>query len=55
MYCGVDIIYFYKPAANASDDSFKDNEEFIENACDTLSKLRPQLYDKKPEMEINGP
>ena len=26
------------------------NEELIENACETLSKLRPQVYDKKPDM-----
>ena len=28
---------------------FKENEELIENACETLSELRPQLYDKKPD------
>ena len=27
----------------------------IENACETSSKLRPQLYDKKPDMENNDP
>ena len=27
----------------------------IENVCDTLSKLRPQSYDKKPDMENNDP
>ena len=50
MYCGLNIIYFYKPTTNASDDRLKENEELIENACETLSKLRPQLYDKKPDM-----
>ena len=32
---------------NNSDDRIKENEELIENACETLSKLRPQIYDKK--------
>ena len=50
MRCGNNVVHFYK-TTNASDDRFKENEESIENACDTLSKLRPQLYDKKPDME----
>ena len=29
----------------------KDNEVIIESACETLSKLGPQLYYKKPDME----
>ena len=29
----------------SSDDRLKDNEELIESACETLSKLRPQTYD----------
>ena len=33
----------------------KKNEELVENACETLSKLRPQLYDKKPDMENDDP
>ena len=56
MYCGLNTIYFfYKPTTNASDDRLKENEELIEHACDTLSKLRPQLYDKKPDMGNNDP
>ena len=47
MYCGLNIIYFYKPTTNASDDRPKQNEKIIENVCETLSKLRPRLYDKK--------
>ena len=43
------LIIHYKPFANWSDDRVKENEELIENACETLSKLRPQLYDKKPD------
>ena len=42
---------FYKPFYSISDDRMKENEELIENACETLSKLRPQIYDKKPEMD----
>ena len=48
-------INFYKPTKNASDDRPKENEESIENACETLSKLRPQIYDKKPDMENDDP
>ena len=55
LYCGLDIICFYKPTANASDDRLKENEELIEHACETLPKLRPQLYDKKPDMKNNDP
>ena len=44
-----------KPTTNVSDDRLKENEEYIENVCETLSKLRPQLYDKKPDMENNDP
>ena len=42
MYVGIGVVYFYKPTTNASDDRLKENEELIENACETLSKLRPQ-------------
>ena len=55
MYCGNNLVHFYKTTTNASDDRLKENEELIENACETLSKLRPQLYDKKPDMENNDP
>ena len=54
MYCRLNLI-FHKPTTNASDDRLKQNEELIENACDTLRKLRPQLYDQKPDMENNDP
>ena len=36
---------------NNSDDRLKENAELITNACKTLSKLRPQLYDKKPDID----
>ena len=39
-----------KPVVNSSDDRLKENDIIIENACETVSKLRPQLYDKKPDM-----
>ena len=45
----------YKTLVNSSDDRLKENEELIENACETLSKLRPQLYDKKPDIENDDP
>ena len=41
----------FQPLTQSSDDRLKENEEFIENACETLSKLRPQIYDRKPDME----
>ena len=55
LYCGLNITYFYEPTTNASDDRLKGNEELIDTACDTLSKPRPQLYDKKPDMENDDP
>ena len=48
MYCGHNLVHFYQTTSNASDDRLKENEELIENACETL-------YDKKPDMENNGP
>ena len=49
------IIIHTRNFANWSDDRLKENGIFIENACETLSQLRPQLYDKKPEMENDDP
>ena len=54
MYCGNDLVHFYKTTSNVSDDRLKGNEEIIENACEALSKLRPQLYDKKPDIDNVG-
>ena len=51
MCCGNNLVHFYKTTSNGSDDRLKENEVIIESACETLSKLRPQLYDKKPDME----
>ena len=51
MNQSVGVIEFMKPTTNSSDDRLKENEEFIENACETLSKLRPQIYDKKPSID----
>ena len=48
-------IRHYKPLVQNSDDILKENEELIENVCETLSKLRPQLYDKKPDIENDDP
>ncbi len=33
----------------ASDDRLKENEVLISNATETLMKLRPEIYDKKPD------
>ena len=41
--------------SNTSDDRLKDNEELIESACETLSKLKPQTYNKKPSIENDDP
>ena len=49
------IIVHYKPFVNWSDGRLKENEIFIEKGCETLSKLRPQLYYKKPDMENDDP
>jgi len=34
---------------SSSDDRLKDNEALITNATDTIMKLRPEIYDKKPD------
>jgi hypothetical protein len=34
-----------------SDDRVKENETYIRDATDTLMKIKPQLYDKKPSIE----
>ena len=48
-YAGNPYVQTFQPLTQSSDDRLKGNEELIENACETLSKLRPQLYDKKPD------
>ena len=45
-------LLFYNPTTSSSDDRLKENGEVIENACETLSKLRPQLYTKKQTLTI---
>ena len=55
MYCGNSLVHFYKTTSNVSGDRLKGNEVIIENACDTLSKLRPQLFDKKTDIGNDGP
>ena len=55
MYVGIEVVSFYKPTTNASDDRLKENAGLIEHVCETLSKLRPHLYDKKPDMENADP
>ena len=46
-YAGNPYVQTVQPLTQPSDDKLKENEELIEHACETLSKLRPQLYDKK--------
>ena len=53
-YGGNPYVQTFQPLTQSSDDRLKENGELIENACETLSKLRPQLYDKK-DMENNDP
>ena len=55
MYCGGGLVHSYKPTSNVSDDRLEENEGLIEHACETISKLKPQLYDKKPDMENDDP
>ena len=45
-YAGNPYVQTFQPLTQSSDDRLKENEEFIENACETLSKLKPQLYNK---------
>ena len=49
------IIRHYKPLVSSSDDRLKEHEVIIENACETLSKLRPHIYDKKPDIDNDDP
>ena len=46
-YAGNPYAQTFQPLTQSSDDRLKENEELIENACETFFKLRPQLYDKK--------
>ena len=38
----------------SSDDRLKVNEKLIVNATETISKLRPQIYDKYQDMDLSG-
>ena len=42
-YAGNPYVQTFQPLTQSSDDRLKENEELIENACETLSKLRPGL------------
>jgi hypothetical protein len=39
----------------ASDDRLKENEVLVTNATETLLKLRPEIYDKKPDFTSTDP
>ena len=41
----------FRTSISNSDDRIKENETYIRNATDTLMKIKPQLYDKKPSIE----
>jgi len=44
---------FFSNIATTSDDRIKNNEKLIENATETLLKLKPQIYDKMRDMSGN--
>ena len=44
-YAGNPCVQTFQPLTQSSDDRLKEHEELIEHVCETLSKLRPQLYD----------
>ena len=48
-YAGNPYVQTFQPLTQSSDDGLKENEESIEHACETLSKLRPQLYGKQTD------
>ena len=48
-YAGNPYVHTFQPLTQPSDGRLKENEELIETACETLPKLRPQSYDKKPD------
>ena len=50
-YAGNPYVQTFQPRTQSSDDRLKGNEELIENACETLPKLRPHVYDKKPDID----
>ena len=48
-------VTFHQGFTNNSDDRIKENEILITDATQTLMKLRPQIYDKKPSINHNDP
>ena len=54
-YAANPYVQTFQPRTQPSDDRLKENEVIIENACETFSKLRPQLYDKETDMENDDP
>ena len=54
-YVGNPYVQTVQPLTQSSDDRLEENEELIENVCETLSKLKPQLYDKKPNIDNDDP
>ena len=54
-YAGNPYVQTFQPLTQSSDDRLRANEELIKHACETLSKLRPQLYDKESDMGNDDP
>ena len=54
-YAGNPYVQTLQPLTQSSDDRLKGNGELIENACETSGNLRPQLYDKKPDIDNDDP
>ena len=54
-YAGNPYVQTFQPLTQSSGDGLEGNGGLIENACETLSKLKPQLYDKKPDMKNDDP
>ena len=49
------VTLYVNNVEQTSDDRLKENEVLIENATETLMKLKPQKYLKKPNIENNNP
>ena len=50
-YAGNPYAQTFQPPTQPPDDRLKENEEMIQNVCETLSTLKPQLYDNKKKEE----
>ena len=53
-YANSPYIQTFQPLTQSSDDRLKENAILIESACGILFKLRPQFYDKEPDLDNDG-